>query len=75
LNDYTGKCKAFSGKKKPHVWLYGDKRNLVDYIEHRGNINGDDERISLSLPLDINDKYEVPGEMCSIKTKLDWFAG
>jgi len=75
--NYVGKCKATSYNKIPIVYLYDIKRELLPYIEHRHEPNHEDKsnRIVIMLPGDIPEKYEVPSNNCSIKTKLDWFAG
>ncbi len=54
--------------------LYGDKKELIKYMNYRTftEING---RIVLQLPLDIEEKFNIPHHTCSIKDKLDWFAG
>ena len=69
------KCNAQSYKKKPMSYLYADKKDLLQYMEYRScgdEING---RIVLQLPLDINEKFDVPSFNCNLKDKLDWFAG
>ena len=77
ISTYTGKCKASSYSKIPIIYLYDTKKSLLPYIEHR--LEPIDEnnhnRIILSLPSDMPEKYEVPSYNCSIKTKLEWFAG
>jgi len=69
-------CQANSYVKKPIAYLYGDKKNLLNFIEKRSyTIDDNSKRINVSLPLDLNEKFDVPSFFCSIKDKLDWFAG
>jgi len=77
IKNYSGKCKAMSYNKLPIVYLYDNKKELLQYIESRLEpINEEkNNRISVSLPVDMPEKYEVPSNNCSIKTKLEWFAG
>jgi ribonucleoside-diphosphate reductase alpha chain len=76
LEDEEIECQAKSYAKKPIVYLYGDKQKLLDHIEKRSyNIDEKSNRINILLPVDLNDKFEIPSYFCSIKDKLDWFAG
>ena len=69
-------CQAKSYVKKPLAYLYGDKKKLLNYIEKRSyTINDNSNRINVLLPVDLNEKFETPSFFCSIKDKLDWFAG
>ena len=67
-------CNALSYSKKPIVYLYGEKKKLLEFIDYRNNISEFEDRITLSLPLDINEKFYVPMD-CDLQTKLEWFAG
>ena len=77
IKNYSGKCKAMSYNKLPIVYLYDNKKELLQYIDYRLEpINEEkNNRISVSLPVDMPEKYDVPSNNCSIKTKLEWFAG
>ena len=77
IDIYQGKCKALSYSKMPIIYLYDVKRELVEYLDHRMEplIEDNNNRISISLPSDIAEKYDVPSHTCSLKIKLDWFAG
>ena len=67
-------CQAMSYCKKPMTYLYGDKKKLLNQMIYRSYTeNGD--RFVLQLPLDIEEKFNIPSYNCSIKDKLDWFAG
>ena len=69
-------CQANSYVKKPIAYLYGDKKNLLNFIEKRSyTVDDNSKRINVSLPVDLNEKFEIPSFFCSIKDKLDWFAG
>uniref|UniRef100_A0A6C0JF35 ribonucleoside-diphosphate reductase n=1 Tax=viral metagenome TaxID=1070528 RepID=A0A6C0JF35_9ZZZZ len=69
------KCIAKSYKKKPMSYLYGDKKDLLQYMEYRSHSDEINGRIVLQLPLDINEKFDIPSFNCNLKDKLDWFAG
>ena len=71
----TLKCNAKSYKKKPISYLYGDKKDLIQYMEYRSCGEENNGRIVLQLPLDINEKFDIPSFNCSLKDKLVWFAG
>ena len=69
-------CQAKSYVKKPLAYLYGDKKKLLNRIEKRSySVDDNSNRINVLLPLDLNEKFETPSFFCSIKDKLDWFAG
>jgi ribonucleoside-diphosphate reductase alpha chain len=68
------KCQAKSYCKKPTIYLYGEKKELLNFMSYRTyteNFN----RLILQLPLDIEEKFTIPSFNCSIKDKLEWFAG
>jgi ribonucleoside-diphosphate reductase alpha chain len=67
-------CQAKSYVKKPMAYLYGDKKQLLHYMDYR-SVSENNNRIVLQLPLDIEDKFIIPSFNCSITDKLDWFAG
>jgi ribonucleoside-diphosphate reductase alpha chain len=69
-------CQAKSYVKKPIAYLYGDKKKLLDFIDKRSfTVNDKSNRINVLLPVDLNEKFDVPSYNCSIQCKLDWFAG
>jgi ribonucleoside-diphosphate reductase alpha chain len=68
------KCQAMSYAKKPMAYLYGEKKELLQHMIYRSyGENGG--RLVLQLPLDISEKFYVPSFNCSLKDKMDWFAG
>jgi ribonucleoside-diphosphate reductase alpha chain len=67
-------CQAKSYSKKPISYLYGDKKTLLPHMNYRTYTENND-RYVLCLPLDIEEKYMTPSHNCSIKDKLEWFAG
>ena len=75
--NYDGKCKAISYNKIPIINLYDDKKTLVSYLNNITEPMNDEHnnRIVVTLPGDIAEKYDVPSNFCSIKIKLDWFSG
>jgi len=77
ITNYVGKCKATSYSKVPIIYLYDSKKQLVSHLNYRIEPIHEEHnnRIILTLPGDIGEKYDVPSATCSIKVKLDWFAG
>jgi ribonucleoside-diphosphate reductase alpha chain len=77
IENYSGKCKSFSYSKIPVIYLYDNKKSLVEHLNYRLKPITEEKnnRIIVTLPDDISEKYEVPLDTCSIKTKLDWFSG
>ena len=73
VNEFT-MCNAKSYCKKPMTYLYGDKKELIEYMNYR-TFTENNGRIALQLPLDIDENFNIPSDTCSIKDKLDWFAG
>ena len=68
------KCQAMSYAKKPMAYLYGEKKELLQHMIYRSCAeNGG--RLVLQLPLDISEKFYLPSFNCSLKDKMDWFAG
>ena len=67
-------CQANSYCKKPMSYLYGDKKELLPFMTYR-SYTENNNRIILQLPLDIDEKFNIPSYNCDIKTKLEWFAG
>jgi ribonucleoside-diphosphate reductase alpha chain len=66
-------CNAMSYAKKPLIYLYDEKKKLIDHMEFRGTYENGNHTV-LQLPLDINEKFFVPLN-CSLENKLEWFAG
>ena len=67
-------CQANSYCKKPMTYLYGEKKELLQFMTYR-TFTENCNRLVLQLPLDIEEKFNVPSYNCDIKTKLEWFAG
>ena len=63
-------------KTIPGVSLYGDKKNLVSYLDIRTMSGVEDAqgRLNTMLPYDLPKKFEVPMK-ASIRDRLDWLAG
>jgi ribonucleoside-diphosphate reductase alpha chain len=69
-------CQSKSYVKKPVAYLYGDKQKLLEFLDKRSyTFNETSKRINVLLPVDLNEKFDTPSYFCSIKDKLDWFAG
>jgi len=76
LEDEELWCQAKSYVKKLMAYLYGDKQKLLEYIEKRSYTNDEkSKRINVLLPVDLNEKFDIPSYYCCLKDKLDWFAG
>ena len=69
-------CNATSNLKKPTVSLYGEKIDLLKYLNYRscGEVDDKLKKLNVQLPLDIEEKFTVPQNF-SLKTKLEWFSG
>lgn len=68
---------TYKGEKIiPSVSLYGEKKELLKYLDVRSTSGNEDAqgRINVMLPHDIPKKFNVPSDK-SIKTRLEWFAG
>lgn len=68
---------TYSGQKIiPGVCLYGEKKELMKYIDVRSTSGNEDAqgRINVLLPHNLPNKYYVPSDK-SVKTRLEWFAG
>ncbi len=63
-------------KTIPGVSLYGDKKNLISFLDIRTMSGTEDAqgRLNTTLPYDLPKKFEVPLK-ASISDRLDWFAG
>ena len=73
--DTDGICCADSNCDKPLLYLYGEKKKLLQYIDWSYyNVNDSSNRIDISLPYDIPKKFLVPMNH-DITTKLQWLAG
>lgn len=71
----TINCCAESYSDKPKLWLYGEKKKLINHIEWL-YLNETDscDRIDVSLPHDIEKKYFVPINY-NIQSKIKWLEG
>jgi ribonucleoside-diphosphate reductase alpha chain len=62
-------------RKRPVLFLYGEKKKLKEFCITRSPILEEKQkRITLTLPLNIKDKFQVPVN-CNLDIKLKWFAG
>lgn len=72
------KCHGMKNLKTPLLYLYGEKMKLQQYVESRPNYairnNNSCNRIELTLPVDIEEKYIVPYNY-SMDIKLRWLEG
>ena len=68
-------CCATAYKPHPELYLYGEKRDLIEYIEHEASYeNVSSQRLDFRLCDDIEPKFFVPLEY-SLNTKLRWLEG
>ena len=68
---------TYKGEKIiPNVSLYGEKKELLKYLDVRSTSGNEDAqgRINVLLQRDLPDKFKVPSDK-SVKTRLEWFAG
>jgi len=72
-NISNSQCNGLSYTKKPISFLYDEKKELVKHMDYR-YITENDNRITIQLPLDIEEKFFVPLK-CSIANKMEWFSG
>ena len=72
-NTDKSQCNGLSYTKKPISYLYDEKKELVKYMNYR-YITENNNRITIQLPLDIEEKYFVPLK-CSINDKMEWLSG
>jgi ribonucleoside-diphosphate reductase alpha chain len=66
-------CNGISYEKKPKIFLYGEKRELLEHITYR-TVSENNDRLSLELPVDIEEKFFVPMNN-TLKDKMAWFSG
>jgi ribonucleoside-diphosphate reductase alpha chain len=72
-NISNSQCNGLSYTKKPISFLYDEKKELVKYMNYR-YITENENRITIQLPLDIEEKFFVPSK-CSMSDKMEWFSG
>jgi ribonucleoside-diphosphate reductase alpha chain len=66
-------CNGISYEKKPKIYLYGEKKELLKHITYR-ILSENNDRFILELPLDIEEKFFVPMDN-TLKDKMEWFSG
>ena len=75
FDNNNNQCCAQSFCNKPKLWLYGEKKKLIEYLEWTYfNEDNSQDRLNLALPHDIDEKYLVPINY-DIKTKIRWLEG
>lgn len=68
-------CSAQSYSNKPIIFLYGEKKKLINNLEWNYFFeNESSDRYDLQLPHDIEAKFTVPFDY-DIKSKIEWFSG
>ena len=67
---------TYTNTRKPKVYLYGEKKNLANYLEIKSGSYKEDAsgRLSFMLPDTVPAKYQVPLGY-SLSSRLDWLAG
>ena len=67
---------TYTQSRKPKVCLYGEKKDLVDYLDIKSGSYKEDAsgRLSFMLPDTVPAKYQVPLGY-SLSSRLDWLAG
>jgi ribonucleoside-diphosphate reductase alpha chain len=68
-------CCAETRVEKPMLWLYGEKKQLIEHIEwDYMHPNDNCDRLDVALPHDIESKYLVPVNH-DLQSKLRWLEG
>jgi len=67
------RCNGISYEKKPLIYLYDEKKKLLEHMEYRGTFENQNKTV-LQLPLDIKEKFFVPMNN-TLKDKMEWFSG
>ena len=69
-------CSALCYTSRPMISLYGEKIKLLKYFDYNsvGEYDTMQDKITISLPYDINNKFYVPINN-SINTKIRWLEG
>jgi len=73
-DEFSEYCCGISYTKKARISLYGEKIKLLEYLDYRSVGEEKNNRLNVTLPVDLKDKFFVPTNY-SLKSKLDWFAG
>jgi ribonucleoside-diphosphate reductase alpha chain len=66
-------CNGISYEKKPLIYLYDEKKKLLEHMDYRGTYENKNRTV-LQLPLDIEEKFFVPMNN-TLKDKMEWFSG
>jgi ribonucleoside-diphosphate reductase alpha chain len=62
-------------KRYPKLYLYGEKKQLLKYIEYTSYTDNEKcDRYDVVLPKDLQSKFTVPHQY-SLESKLTWLAG
>uniref|UniRef100_A0A6C0ET10 ribonucleoside-diphosphate reductase n=1 Tax=viral metagenome TaxID=1070528 RepID=A0A6C0ET10_9ZZZZ len=67
------RCNGISYEKKPLIYLYDEKKKLLEHMDYRGTYENKNRTV-LQLPLDIEEKFFVPMNN-TLKDKMEWFSG
>ena len=67
-------CKGISYSKKPRISLYGEKIDLLQYLDYESCGEVKNNKLNVQLNVNLEDKFFVPINY-SIKSKMDWFSG
>ena len=67
-------CKGVSYSKKPHITLYGEKIDLLQYLDYESCGEVKDNKLNVKLNVNLEEKFFVPVNY-SIQSKMDWFSG
>ena len=75
LESGLAQCRAESYTDKPMMWLYGEKKALIDHVDWiYANANEGCDRLDVALHHDIKPKFFVPINY-DIATKIRWLEG
>lgn len=73
-DEFNENCQGICYSDKPQVALYHGKINLLEHLSYRSKGEVKDNRLNITLPTDLKEKYFVPINY-DLKSKLDWLAG
>jgi ribonucleotide reductase alpha subunit len=74
--DVSEYCKGISYTKKPHITLYHGKIDLLQHLDYISTGKIHNKKLNVTLnETKIKDKFFVPIDGYSIKSKLEWLEG
>lgn len=73
---YCGDGSKETSRNRDSIWLYGEKKELLDKFTYKTANECANDRIFLSLDSSVEwDKFFVPGPDWDVSSRMDWLAG